>query len=131
MPHRMTKKISITLLTLIVLFTTSHAFAHAKAISADPAPRSTLNRSPQSISILFSQQFEPTYSTITVKGSDSKPVTETKAIVDPENKKRLTLSLPTLAPGKYTVSYKVLSLDGHTIASTYTFRIKKEKSVAN
>jgi len=126
-----TKQIWVTLLTLTSLFLTPPIFAHAKAISANPAPRSVLSHSPQSVSILLSQQFEPSYSTIIIKGSDGKPVTMAKATVDPDNKKRLTLNLPTLPSGKYTVSYKILSLDGHTIASNYTFKIKKEKPPAN
>jgi len=126
-----TKQTWVTLLTLIPLFLTPQVFAHAKAVSADPAPRSVISHSPQSINILLNQLFEPSYSTIVIKGSDGKPVTMAKATVDPDNKKRLTLSLPTLPPGKYTVSYKILSLDGHTITSNYTFKIKKEKPPAN
>jgi len=126
-----TKQIWVTLLTLAAIFLTPQTFAHAKAVSADPAPRSVISHSPQSINILLNQQFEPSYSTIVIKGSDGKPVTAAKATVDPDNKKRLTLSLPTLPSGKYTVSYKILSLDGHTIASSYTFKIKKEKPPAN
>lgn len=131
MRRYLTKQIWITLFTLMAFFITPQAFAHAKVVSADPAPRSVINRSPDSINILFNQQFEPSYSTIVIQGNDGKPLTTTKAIVDPKNKKRLVLSLPNLPPGKYTVSYKALSLDGHTIASTYTFRIKKEKPTAN
>jgi len=126
-----TKQIWVTLLTLTALFLTPPVFAHAKAVSVDPAPRSVLSHSPPSINILLSQQFEPSYSTIIIKGSNSKLVTTAKATVDPDNEKRLTLSLPTLPPGKYTVSYKILSLDGHTIASNYAFKIKKEKPPAN
>jgi len=126
-----TKQIWVTLLTLAALFLTPQAFAHTKVVSADPAPRSVISHSPQSINILLNQKFEPAYSTIVVKGSDDKPVTTEKATVDPANKKRLILNLPTLPSGKYSVSYKVLSFDGHTIASSYTFKIKKEKPPAN
>jgi len=113
---------------LLLLIISTVTVAHTKSVSSDPAPRSIINRSPQVISISFTQDFEPTYSTITVKNSDGKLVTEEKATVDTENKKHLILSLPPLPCGKYTVSYKVLSLDGHTISSRYTFRIKKNKT---
>ncbi|PCH83186.1 MAG: copper-binding protein [Piscirickettsiaceae bacterium] len=131
MLNTLNSRISISCFTLMLLMFTSTVFAHTKSISADPAPRSILNRSPQVISIIFSQAFEPSYSTITVKNSDGEQVTEAKATVDTNNKKRLVLSLPTLPAGKYTVSYKVLSLDGHTVSSRYTFRIKKDKPTDN
>lgn len=123
----MTIRLPAFLLTFfsLILFSTT-VFSHAKSVSSDPAPRSTISHSPEFISILFNQQLEPAYSTITVKNKQGELVTKTPAIVDPKNNKRLVLTLPTLPPGKYTVAYKVLSLDGHVVKSTYTFRLKKE-----
>lgn len=128
MLYKVNKHILISCLTLLLLAATNNVIAHTKSISSDPAPRSVLNRSPQAISMSFTQDFEPTYSNITVKNSAGELVTNTKATVGEKNKKRLVLNLPELAPGKYTVDYKVLSLDGHTIGSSYTFRIKKDKT---
>lgn len=128
----MTKHLFAKLYTLTtLLFLSSAAFSHAKSVSSDPAARSVLSRSPEFITVLFNQQLEPAYSTIIVKNSKGILVTEKAAIVDPANNKRLILTLPKLAPDKYTVSYKVLSLDGHVVESTYTFRIKKEAPLAD
>ena len=128
----MKNQLLIKLLTLTaLLFLSAPAFSHAKAVSADPGSRSVLSRSPEFITVLFNQQLEPAYSTIIVKNSKGILVTEKAAIVDSTNNKRLILTLPKLAPDKYTVSYKVLSLDGHVVESTYTFRIKKETSLAD
>ncbi|MBL4743331.1 MAG: copper resistance protein CopC [Cycloclasticus sp.] len=115
----------------ILLFSSSAAFAHAKSVSFDPAPRSVVSRSPKSITILFNQQLEPAYSTIVVKNSHSKSVTDKAAFVDSKNNKRLVLTLPNLASDKYTVSYKVLSLDGHVLESSYKFRVKKAVPLAD
>jgi len=114
-----------------LLFLSTTVFSHAKSVSSDPAPRSVVSRSPESITVLFNQQLEPAYSTIVVTDNNGKSVTTDNAIVDSTNNKRLTLALPVLTPGKYTVSYKVLSLDGHVVKSTYTFRIKQGVSLAN
>jgi methionine-rich copper-binding protein CopC len=128
----MTKQLFIKLCTFsLLLLLSSAAFSHAKSISSDPAARSVINRSPEFITVLFNQQLEPAYSTIVVTDSNNKSVTTVTAIVDSTNNKRLTLALPVLTPGKYTVSYKVLSLDGHVVKSTYTFRIKQGVSLAN
>ena len=128
----MTKQLFVKLFTIITLLLfSSAAFSHAKSVSANPAPRSVVARSPERITVLFNQQLEPAYSTIIVTNSNGKSVTEKSAIVDPSNNKRLTLTLPPLSSGKYTVSYKVLSLDGHVVKSTYTFRIKQGAPLAN
>ena len=64
----MTKQTFLKLITLItMLLSAPMTFAHAKSVSANPAPRSVITRSPESINILFSQQLEPTYSTIIIK----------------------------------------------------------------
>jgi methionine-rich copper-binding protein CopC len=44
--------------------------------------------------------------------------------VSPQDPKLLTLLLPALAPGSYTVQYQVLSVDGHTVKASYKFSIK-------
>jgi len=128
----MTKQLLVKLcIFTTLLFLSSAAFSHARSVSSDPAPRSVVSRSPEFITILFNQQLEPAYSTIVVTNSHGNSVTDKAAIVDPKNSKRLILVLPYLAPGKYTVSYKVLSLDGHVVESTYKFRIKKEAPLAD
>lgn len=38
------------------------------------------------------------------------------------------LELPELAPGKYTVKFRVLSIDGHVVDSDYLFGIKKKSN---
>ena len=127
----MTKLLLVKLhIFITLLFISSAALSHAKSVSSDPAPRSVVNRSPESITILFNQQLEPAYSTIVVTNSSGKLVTEKAAVVDLKNNKRLILVLPNLIPDKYTVSYKVLSLDGHVVKSTYKFRIKREVPLA-
>jgi len=117
--------VSKLLISLFFLFSASNLLAHAKSETSDPAARSVLSHSPEAIKIVFSEQLEPAYSTIIVKGKDSKSVTEEKATVDPDNNKRLLLKLPNLSAGKYTVYYKVLSVDGHVVKSKYSFRIKE------
>lgn len=128
----MPKQSFLKLLILIAMLAASPAaFSHAKYVSTNPAPRSVVTRSPESIRILFTQQLEPTYSTIVVKSSNGLLVSANKAVVDPTNNKRLILSLPHLKPGKYTVIYKILSLDGHVIDSSYKFRIKENEPISN
>jgi len=41
-----------------------------------------------------------------------------------EDSKRLSLSLPPLGPGRYTVRFRVLSVDGHVVESSFWFSVK-------
>jgi methionine-rich copper-binding protein CopC len=44
------------------------------------------------------------------------------ALVSKEDARRLSpLSLPPLQPGRYSVKFRVLSVDGHVVESTLTF----------
>jgi len=125
------QKIWLSLLaSLLFLFSSSSAFAHAKYERSDPGRRSISTRSPEVIKIWFSEQLEPAYSTIVVKDENGDSVTEEKATVDPEDKKLLILKVPVLKPGKYAVFYKVLSVDGHVVESKYKFRIKPAKTTS-
>ncbi len=46
------------------------------------------------------------------------------ARVDPDDAKRLSVTLPPLPPGTYSVRYRVLSVDGHVVDSSFSFTIR-------
>jgi len=117
-------------LLLVLLMGTSAVLAHAKYERSDPGRRSVVARSPSDIKIWFSEQLEPAYSTIVVKTKEGDSVTDEKAFVaDDGSGKLLILKLPKLEPGKYSVFYRVLSVDGHIVDSKFKFRIKQPKIV--
>ena len=43
-----------------------------------------------------------------------------------DDPKAIVLPLPELAPGKYTVKFRVLSVDGHVVDSSYDFTVKSK-----
>jgi methionine-rich copper-binding protein CopC len=44
--------------------------------------------------------------------------------VDAEERKRLTLVLPPLPSGSYTVRFRVLSVDGHVAEDSFGFSVR-------
>ena len=116
-------------LLFVLLVSCSAVFAHAKYERSDPGRRSVLTRSPEVIKIWFSERLEPAYSTIVVKNKAGDVVSEQKAVLAEGNDKLLSLILPTLEAGKYSVFYRVLSVDGHVVDSKFKFRIKQAKPV--
>jgi methionine-rich copper-binding protein CopC len=101
------------------------AFAHAALVKSDPARRATLTKSPKQIRLWFSERLEPAYASVTLRrDGDANDIETAKASVDAGDPKLLVLDLPELAPGDYTVKYRVLSVDGHTVDYGYTFSIR-------
>ena len=44
--------------------------------------------------------------------------------VDPQNRRLPQVGLPPLAPGRYTVTWNVLAVDGHRTRGDYVFTVK-------
>jgi methionine-rich copper-binding protein CopC len=99
------------------------AFAHARPKVMNPAPDSVI-ASPAFISIIFSEALEPKFSSITV--TDAAGKLQNKAASQPSSSdpKLLTLALPRLTPGVYTVHWATAAVDGHRAQGDYHFTVK-------
>lgn len=112
-------------LTLAALLATPlGAAAHALLAKSDPARRAVLSKPPAQVRLWFNERLEPAFSSLSVHDAAGNPVTTASAQVAPEDPKRLQLALPSLPAGTYTVRYQVLSVDGHTVNSSFTFTIR-------
>jgi methionine-rich copper-binding protein CopC len=100
------------------------AFAHALLKKSEPAQRAVLSKPPAQVRLWFNERLEPAFSELSVRDASGAPVTDAAAKVPDEDPKRLELSLPPLGPGVYTVRYKVLSVDGHTVKASFNFTVK-------
>lgn len=100
------------------------ALAHAALVKSEPARRAELSKAPRQVRLWFNEKIEPAYATINVFRQGGVPVVHTLARVDKEDGKLLVLELPQLESGAYTVNYRVLSVDGHTVDYGYTFTVK-------
>jgi copper resistance protein C len=103
------------------------ASAHAMLTKAEPPRRAQLTRPPAQVRLWFNEEVEKDYAALTVIQGD-KPVTEAKPRVAEDDPKAIVLSLPELPPGKYTVKFRVLSVDGHVVDSSYDFTVKSKVS---
>jgi methionine-rich copper-binding protein CopC len=99
------------------------AFAHAHPVTMNPAPDATVS-APTEISIVFSEELEPKFSSLKLADSNGNIVSKEASVVDPKNAKHMTLALPKLAPGVYTVQWMSSALDGHKMARSYSFTVK-------
>lgn len=100
--------------------------AHAMLVKAEPARRAALTRAPSQVRLWFNEEIEKDYASLAVQDAAKAPVAETKPHVAADDPKSIVLPLPELEPGKYTVKFRVLSVDGHVVDSSYDFTVKSK-----
>ncbi|SEN78532.1 copper transport protein [Paenibacillus sp. OV219] len=96
------------------------AAAHAELERTVPEPNAKYEQSPTAVELAFNEPIEPEVGAIKVLDSKSRPVTD-KAPTASKDGQSLTLPLPKLTEGVYTVSYAVISEDGHPVSGSYVF----------
>ena len=96
--------------------------AHAVLESSNPVANSTVATSPQQITLQFSDAVK--LSSQPPRLLDSEAVTVNTGIVTlTHHGSRLTIPTPPLRDGTYTVTWRVLSPDGHPIPGTLVFNV--------
>lgn len=99
------------------------ALAHAFLDRAQPAVGSTVHGSPAEVKLWFTQRLEPAFSRVRVLDADGREVDAKDKRVDAGDATLMRVSLPKLAPGKYRVVWRVLSVDAHATEGDYTFEV--------
>lgn len=100
------------------------AQAHSMLVKAEPPRRAVLTQSPTQVQLWFNEEIEGDYASLVVLDAEKHPVTEIKPQLAPNDRKSIVLPLPELSPGKYSVKFRVLSVDGHVVESYFDFSIK-------
>ncbi|WP_028225215.1 copper resistance CopC family protein [Paraburkholderia ferrariae] len=100
------------------------AHAHAYPQHQDPSAGATVPATQKEVAIDFDDGIEPAFSSITVTDAQGKSATSGKAVVDPSNKKHMSVGLNALMPGVYTVAWVAVADDGHRTQGHYTFTVK-------
>ena len=122
----MTTKTTSTVLAMIaaggLMLAASQAAAHAKLVSANPAPDATV-AAPKAISLKVSEKLEPKFSGFEIaKASGGAVPIKTKIakggmVIDG------ALAAP-LAPGAYKVSWHAVTADAHRMNGAYSFTVR-------
>jgi methionine-rich copper-binding protein CopC len=111
------------LIGLALLTRAEPAFAHAFLERANPPVGSEIASSPPEITITFTEGVEPLFSSIEVHGANGAAVSSGTPHVAPDNNRVLSVQLPKLPPGIYTVSWHVTSVDTHKTEGNFQFTV--------
>ena len=98
--------------------------AHTRLVQSDPPKRAALTAGPKSVRLWFNEPVEPSFAHVSVSDSAGKKLDSEAPKVDSADPKILELAVPELAAGAYTVSYEVLSVDGHRVKGAFSFTVK-------
>ncbi|MEF3303574.1 copper resistance CopC/CopD family protein [Paenibacillus sp. GYB003] len=98
------------------------ASAHSVLTKAVPEPNSQLNESPPRIELTFNERLESQLYYIKVFDEIGRALPDLKAALSADQK-TMSLDLPKLGNGRYTVTYHVISADGHPVEGTYVLSI--------
>jgi len=98
-------------------------YAHVHPQTQTPAANAQV-QAPSEVKIEFDGPLEPAFSTLSVSDAGGRVVSTAKSQVDVGDKRRLTVALPSLPPGKYTVHWVAVAADGHRTQGAYSFSIQ-------
>jgi copper resistance protein C len=119
-----TPPIARCLIAALTLSVAQFAHAHAYPTHQAPSAGAAVSATQKDVAIDFDDNLEPAFSSITVADAQGKPVTSGNAIVDPSNKKHMSVALQPLTPGDYSVAWVAVAEDGHRTQGHYSFTVK-------
>jgi methionine-rich copper-binding protein CopC len=96
------------------------AQAHAFLDHASPLVGSTVPTAPHELSLSFTQNLEPSFSTVEVTGPNGARVDQGKPQISGNT---MRVGLKASGPGAYHVHWHALSVDTHTTQGSFTFHV--------
>jgi hypothetical protein len=119
------RRAGVLVLALTLASWPTVAQPHAALVKSSPARRATLGEAPARVELVFNERLEPAYARLSVEDAGGNRVDLGDVTVAREDGRQLSVSLPPrLAPGTYTVRFRVLSVDGHVVESRFPFTVK-------
>ena len=98
--------------------------AHSLLVRSEPGRNATVTRAPERVRLWFGERIEPAYARLSVWSENGTQVDAGDAAVDSNDQTLLSVSTPDLGPGRYTARFRVLSVDGHVVESSFAFTVK-------
>ena len=108
------------IIPFLLLLTTGQATAHAMLDHAEPRVGNKVATAPREVTLWFTQNLEPAFSSMTVTNSAGQRIDTGKTRVSGN---QMSVSLRSGGAGTYRVNWRVLSVDTHTTDGSFTFQV--------
>src|SRR5256885_5720251 len=112
----------------IVVSTAGPAAAHAVLLRTDPSPQTTVKTPPAEVRLVFSEAVEVAFGAVRVFDVDGKRVD--KGQIRTENGRREVVVPAALPGGTYTVTWRVVSADGHPVHGGFQFYVGAPSTIS-
>lgn len=100
--------------------------AHPRLESANPAPSGVVAVAPTAVRLHFSEALIGRFSSLRLRDPSGRPVPTGPSALDPRDHHTLAAAIPArLARGRYTVDWRVVSVDTHRVQGRYSFTISR------
>jgi methionine-rich copper-binding protein CopC len=113
------RNFSFLALFLMLVGSATAVQAHAMLDHASPAVGSTVGSSPSQVTLYFTQALEPKFSGAEVRNAAGARVDHGKSV----SGNAMRLSVGSLPPGSYSVTWHALSVDTHTTQGSFSFHV--------
>lgn len=116
----------VTLSAAALLWAPAAAFGHASEVGSSPAAGEILDAAPSEVRIDYDSALLEIGAALVVRSADEESITTGPAVVGDR-----VFSVPvdpSVGPGEYSVAYRVVSKDGHTIENSFTYVVAGEAS---
>jgi len=114
-------------LMLLLLMAPSSSWSHAYLVKSSPARRAALTNAPTRVVLWFNERLERQFSQLSVWNHQGEQVDTGDIQVGSDDAKKLSVGLPALSAGTYTVKYRVLSVDGHIVDAEFPFTVRSRQ----
>jgi copper resistance protein C len=114
-------------LSIVLLIVPLTSWGHAYLVKSSPARRAMLSSPPTRVVLWFNERLEAQFSELSVWNAAGQQVDGGDVQVGPDDAKRLSVGIPTLPAGSYTVKYRVLSVDGHIVEAEFPFTVRSRQ----
>jgi copper transport protein len=112
-------KALLPLIYMSIVLTPAVALAHAHLVRSSPAENAVLEKSPPTATLVFAEPVTMT----AVKIESAGGVKATLQPLPAGPTAELSVSLPTLVPGRYKMSWRAVSDDGHIMSGEIHFSV--------
>ena len=117
------RAVAIVSLLLAIGLGAAMVEAHAKLSRSEPPASSRLRSAPGEVKLWFTESLEASFSKAHLLDGERRQVEGVLGKVDGANPALLRMALPALGAGRYTVVYRVVSIDSHVTAGELNFSI--------
>lgn len=109
---------------LLALVVAPSASAHAELLKTEPSNDAVVEQPPARVSVLFNEAVESSFGGLRVYDAGANRVDSGK-IERPSSREVATAIEPRLPRGTYTVTWRIVSADGHPLSGAFVFHVEQ------